>query len=68
MKLLWENENIDGNSPFSDAAEAIAARISGTKPRLEASSFPTADDGIEGLKFIRACLESSRDNRGWTRV
>jgi predicted dehydrogenase len=53
---------------YSDAAEAIAARISGTRPRREASSFPTANDGIEGLRFIRACLESSRDNHGWTRV
>lgn len=30
--------------------------------------FPNADDGIRGVRFIRACLESNRQGSVWTEV
>ena len=29
--------------------------------------YPTISDGIEGMKFIEAVLESSKNNSKWTR-
>ena len=30
--------------------------------------FPTVDDGIAGVKFIKACVESSKNNAGWVEI
>ena len=30
--------------------------------------FPTVDDGISGVKFIHACVESSRKNAAWVEI
>ncbi|RKX77418.1 MAG: gfo/Idh/MocA family oxidoreductase [Spirochaetes bacterium] len=51
---------------YSDAAEAIAARISGTKPDSLALWFPTAEDGLAGMQFTFACLKSSENGGEWT--
>ncbi len=50
---------------YSDAAEAIAARISGTKPDSLALWFPTAEDGLAGMQFTFACLKSSENEGKW---
>jgi predicted dehydrogenase len=52
---------------YRDAAEAIAARITGTAPDPLAS-FPTADDGVEGLEFIDAALRSRAQGGDWIEV
>jgi predicted dehydrogenase len=51
---------------YSDAAEAIAARITGTRPDPLALWFPKAEDGLAGMKFIDACMKSSRSKGAWT--
>jgi predicted dehydrogenase len=51
---------------YSDAAEAIAARIAGTEPDPHAMWFPTAQDGLEGMRFTFACLESTEKGGAWT--
>ncbi len=51
---------------YSDAAEAIAARRSGTKPDPLALHFPTAEDGVLGLEFVKAALASSEEGGAWT--
>lgn len=44
---------------YNDAAEAIAARLSGKAPYPLALDFPTVEDGARGMRFIEAALESS---------
>lgn len=51
---------------YSDAAEAIAARITGTEADPLAMNFPKAEDGLEGMRFTFACIESSKNGGRWT--
>jgi len=51
---------------YSDAAEAIAARRSGTTPDPLALYFPNAVDGAIGLRFVEAVITSSQDGGAWT--
>lgn len=51
---------------YSDAAEAIAARRSGTTPDPLALYFPNANDGAIGLRFVEAVITSSQDGGAWT--
>jgi len=52
---------------FSDAAEAIASRRSGTPCDPLALHFPTAADGLAGVRFVAAAIESSRANGAWVK-
>jgi len=51
---------------YSDAAEAIAARRSGTVAEPLALHFPMAIDGVLGLRFVEAAIASSTANGAWT--
>jgi predicted dehydrogenase len=51
---------------YVDAADAIAARRTGTKPDPLALDFPTVDDGARGLKFVEAAVASQRNGGCWT--
>ena len=51
---------------YADAAEVIAARRAGTKPDQLALHFPTADDGVRGVRFVDAVVASSNANGSWT--
>ena len=51
---------------YSDAAEAIAGRRSGTKPDPLALHFPNEIDGALGVKFVEAAMESSAAGGAWT--
>ncbi|MET0565023.1 MAG: Gfo/Idh/MocA family oxidoreductase [Acidimicrobiia bacterium] len=51
---------------YSDSAEAIAARRSGTTPDPLALYFPNAIDGAVGLRFVEAVITSSQDGGAWT--
>ena len=51
---------------YSDAAEAIAARRTGGKVDPLALHFPTAADGLLGVRFIERVLASSDRNGAWT--
>ncbi len=52
---------------FSDAAEAIAARRAGTTCDPLALHFPTAEDGLAGMRFVSAVIASSKANGAWTK-
>lgn len=52
---------------YADAGEAIAARRSGEEPNPLALHFPTSLDGLLGVRFIHAVLESSNANGQWVR-
>lgn len=51
---------------YSDAAEAIAARRSGTEPNPLALHFPNSWDGLLGVRFVHSVISSSEDNGRWT--
>jgi predicted dehydrogenase len=50
---------------YRDAAEAIAARIAGVTPDPLAMTFPTATDGLKGVAFVAAAIESSTAGGRW---
>jgi len=52
---------------YSDVALAIKAARSGAAPPADCL-FPTIADGVKGLAFIEAAVQSSRDNGAWTRL
>jgi hypothetical protein len=45
---------------YSDLAEQIYARLNGRNPAPGSLLVPAVDDGVEGMRFISAVLESSR--------
>ncbi len=51
---------------YSDAAEAIAARRAGIEADPLALHFPTARDGLVGVRFIDSVLASSNRGGSWT--
>ncbi len=52
---------------YSDAAEAIAARIAGRECDPLALRFPDSADGLAGLRFVSAMMESSGRNGAWVK-
>ncbi len=50
---------------YRDAAEPIAARITGAAPDPLALDFPTAEDGLRGVAFVEAAVRSGRDGGAW---
>jgi predicted dehydrogenase len=53
---------------YSDAAEAIAARRSGKTADSLALHFPNALDGLLGVQFVAAVIQSSNKDGAWTAV
>jgi predicted dehydrogenase len=53
---------------YTDLAEQIVARHEKRKPSPDSLLVPGVDDGVEGLRFINAALESSRNGSAWTRL
>lgn len=49
------------------AAEAISDEVQGNYPGPEGYDFPTVKDGLEGMAFIRAAVDSSKNNAAWTK-
>ncbi len=49
---------------YSEAAAAIIARRSGADPDPEVT-FPTVQDGLKGMQFVSACVQSSKRNAAW---
>lgn len=53
---------------YSDAAEAIAARLTQQTPDPLALCFPNSRDGLLGVRFVAAVIESSLANGRWVPV
>ncbi len=53
---------------YSEAATAIRAlrKKNGKVPK--AVTFPTLGDGVDGMKFIDACVKSSKKNASWVKL
>ena len=52
---------------YSEIALAIRSARTGKKPD-RAVVFPTVEDGVKGLAFIEAAVESSQKNGRWTKL
>ena len=53
---------------YQEAARAIrAARKKGGKLPKDVT-FPTVQDGVEGVAFVEACAKSSKKNGAWTKL
>jgi predicted dehydrogenase len=46
---------------------SLGARLEGRDPDPEHLDFPTVQDGVRGMAFITAVVESSQSERKWTR-
>ncbi len=53
---------------YSDAAEAIAARLAGATPDPLALHFPNSRDGLLGVRFVAAVVQSSAANGAWVKL
>jgi predicted dehydrogenase len=53
---------------YSDLAEQITARRQKRAPDPASLLVPDVSDGVEGVRFIDAVLESSRRGSAWTRL
>ena len=52
---------------YTEAARAIHARRKG-EPVDPAVVYPTIDDGMKGMIFVDACVQSSKRNGAWVKV
>jgi predicted dehydrogenase len=52
---------------YREAFRAIAADVAGRRPPRDLD-FPTIDDGVEGMAFIAAAVESARRGACWIRM
>jgi predicted dehydrogenase len=50
---------------YTDLAEQISARIAGRKPDPASLLVPGIEEGLAGMKFIAAAVESSKKNSAW---
>jgi len=53
---------------YADVGEQLSARIEGRSPSPASLLVPTVEDGVAGMRFISAVIESSRENSRWTRL
>ena len=53
---------------YTDLAEQIVAREQGRAPSPDSLLVPTVEDGVEGVRFINAVLESSRNGSAWSSI
>jgi predicted dehydrogenase len=53
---------------YNDLAEQIVSRREKRAPSPLSLLVPTVEDGVEGVRFIQAALESSRNGSGWTAI
>jgi predicted dehydrogenase len=51
---------------YRNVATCIQHRLAGTKPPAEALDFPTVYDGLRGMKFIDALVDSNNSDQKWT--
>lgn len=52
---------------YTEAAQAIEA-FRDNRALDPAVTYPTIDDGIKGMAFIEACVESSKQNSAWVKL
>jgi predicted dehydrogenase len=53
---------------YRDFAELVRARLEEREPDEMALLLPTCGDGLQGVQFIDAVLQSARNNSVWTEL
>jgi predicted dehydrogenase len=53
---------------YRNFAADIAAGLPGGTPTEYASDYPTIEDGLRGMAFIEAVVQSSQNNAAWTKL
>ena len=53
---------------YTDLAEQITAKIENRPPNPDSLLVPGVRDGVDGVLFINAVLESSRNRSAWTAI
>ena len=53
---------------YRNFAMVVQAILEGEKPDKVYLDFPTIEDGVRGMKFIDAVIESGRNNAAWTKI
>jgi predicted dehydrogenase len=53
---------------YRDLAEQIGARQQGRPPSPESLQVPGIAEGLRGMRFLAACLDSSRRDAAWTAI
>jgi len=52
---------------YLEAARAVEAEVNG-QPLPKDLDFPTADDGVKGMAFISAAVQSAKNGGIWTKM
>ncbi|MGY0788367.1 Gfo/Idh/MocA family protein [Azospirillum argentinense] len=53
---------------YRDTADLIVARMGGAAAGEQAALVPTVRDGVRGVRFIHAAVESSRRDAAWVEI
>src|SRR6185437_12695352 len=53
---------------YRNFAFAVRARLEGKKENRELYDFPTISDGVRGMQFIEAVIESGKKNSAWVQL
>lgn len=53
---------------YKDLAELLEAKLEGREPNTIATLVPDVHDGVRGMRFIDAVLESAASNSAWTKL
>lgn len=53
---------------YRNFALCVKASIEGKQPKQEWSDFPGVEDGVRGMAFIDAVIESGKSERKWTEL
>ena len=51
---------------YADTAEQISARLENRPPASSSLLVPTVEDGVAGMRFVSAVIQSSQHNAAWT--
>ena len=69
QRLLSEHAFLEAfANHYVNFAATIRARLEGRKPTELELDFPGAEEGLRGMKLIRAVVKSSDQGAVWTRV
>ncbi len=53
---------------YRNFTKVVQARVDGIEPDPVNLDFPTVEDGVRGMKFIDAVIESGHNNAAWTKL
>ena len=53
---------------YKNVAHCIQARVAGKKPKAVYTDYPTVDDGVRGMLFVKKVVESSKKGAKWVKM